>query len=207
MHYIAMQVYSSEQLEDKDLLIKLRKGDELAFVKIYNQYRHKIHTYAYQLSKSTDVAEEIVQEVFIRIWQKREQINVDLSFNGYIKKITLNHVLNHLKKVSREKSLQEEVFQLIEVSHNRTEDELLEKELRKIYAEAITQLPAQKKLIYQMSRTEELSHEEIALKLNISRNTVKNHMVEASRFVREYVRKNGGIICFIMASSNYFHSN
>jgi DNA-directed RNA polymerase specialized sigma24 family protein len=58
-----------------------------------------------------------------------------------------------------------------------------------------------------MSRSEELSHEEIALKLNISRNTVKNHMVEASKFVREYVRKNGGIICFIMASSNYFHSN
>lgn len=202
-----MQVHQTEQLEDKALLIRLSEGDETAFVKIYNQYRHKIYTYAYQLSKSADTADEIVQQVFIRIWQKRAQINTELSFNAYIRKITLNHVLNHLKKVARQKSLQEEVFQLIEISNSHTEDQLLEKELRKIYVDAIAKLPAQKKLIYQMSRTEELSHDEIALKLDISKNTVKNHMVEASRFIREYVRKNAGVIGFIMASSNYFHSS
>lgn len=202
-----MEVYQTEQLEDKALLIRLSGGDEIAFVKIYNQYRHKIYTYAHQLCKSADTAEEIVQDVFIRIWQKRAQINTEHSFNAYIRKITLNHVLNHLKKVAREKLLQEEVFQLMEISASRTEDQLLEKELRRIYNDAIARLPAQKKLIYQMSRTEELSHEEIALKLDISRNTVKNHMVEASRFIREYVRKNAGVIGFIMASSNYFHSS
>lgn len=202
-----MQEYQTEQLEDKALLIRLSEGDETAFVKIYNQYRHKIYTYAYQLSKSADTADEILQEVFIRIWQKRAQINTELSFNAYIRKITLNHVLNHLKKVARQKSLQEEVFQLIGISNSQTEDRLLEKELRKIYVDAIAKLPPQKKLIYQMSRTEELSHEEIALKLDISKNTVKNHMVEASRFIREYVRKNAGVIGFIIASSNYFHSS
>ncbi|ALL04572.1 hypothetical protein AQ505_03120 [Pedobacter sp. PACM 27299] len=202
-----MEIQRSEQLEDKELLTKLKEGDELAFVKIYNQYRNKVYSYAYQLSKSADTAEEIVQEVFIRIWQKHEQINTDFSFQGYIKKITLNHVLNHLKKIAREKALQEEVFLRIAENNSRAEDKLLEKELRKIYEEAIAQLPAQKKLIYQMVRTEELSHEEIAIKLSISKNTVKNHMVEASKFVRDYVRKNGGVICFILASSNYFHSN
>lgn len=202
-----MEIQRSEQLEDKELLTKLKEGDELAFVKIYNQYRNKVYSYAYQLSKSADTAEEIVQEVFIRIWQKREQINTDFSFQGYIKKITLNHVLNHLKKIAREKALQEEVFLHIAENNSRAEDKLLEKELRKIYEEAIAQLPEQKKLIYQMVRTEELSHEEIAIKLSISKNTVKNHMVEASKFVRDYVRKNGGVICFILASSNYFHSN
>lgn len=202
-----MEIQRSEQLEDKELLTKLKEGDELAFVKIYNQYRNKVYNYAYQLSKSADTAEEIVQEVFIRIWQKREQINTDFSFQGYIKKITLNHVLNHLKKISREKALQEEVFLHIEGNTSRAEDKLLEKELRKVYEEAIDSLPAQKKLIYQMVRTEELSHEEIAVKLSISKNTVKNHMVEASKFVREYVRKNAGVIGFILASSNYFHSN
>lgn len=202
-----MEKQRLEQLEDKELLLNLKEGDELAFVKIYNLYRNKVYNYAYQLSKSSDTAEEIVQEVFIRLWQKREQINMDFSFQGYIKKITLNHVLNHLKKVAREKALQEEVFQHISVNSSRAEDQLLEKELRKVYEEAIAQLPAQKKLIYQLVRSEELSHEEIAIKLSISKNTVKNHMVEASKFVREYVRKNGGVICFILASSNYFHSN
>lgn len=202
-----MEIQRLEQLEDKELLIKLKEGDELAFVKIYNQYRNKVYNYAYQLSKSADTAEEIVQEVFIRLWQKREQINTDFSFSGYIRKITLNHVLNHLKKIAREKALQEEVFHHISGNTSRAEDQLLEKELRKVYEEAIAQLPARKKLIYKMVRSEELSHEEIAIKLNISKNTVKNHMVEASKSVREYVRRNGGVICFILASSNYFHSN
>ena len=202
-----MHVHKSEKLEEKELLIKLKEGDEYAFIQVYNENRNKIYSYAYQLSKSASTAEEIVQEVFIRIWQKRDQINEELNFPAYLKKITLNHVLNHLKKVAREKSLQEQVYHTIEQSANRTEDLLLEKELRKIYIDAIAQLPPQKKIIYQLSRTEELSHDEIAKQLNISKNTVKNHMVEASRFIREYVHKHGGIIGFIIISSNYFHFN
>lgn len=202
-----MDIPQSEQLENTNLLIKLREGDESAFIKIYNQYRSKVYTYAYQLSKSTVAAEETVQEVFIKIWHKREQLNTELSFSAYIKKITLNHVLNHLKKVARERALQEQVFNNIETSSNKTEDRILEKELRKIYEEAIERLPQQKKLIYQMSRKDELSHDEIARQLNISKNTVKNHMVEATRSIREYVSKNGSVICFIIASANYFHSN
>lgn len=193
--------------KDIGLLLQLRNGDRSAFAEIYNQYRSKIFVYASSLCKSTDLAEEIVQEVFIRIWQKREQINTDLNFSAYIKKITLNHVLNHLKKVAREKVLQQELFGYIEVLRNSTEENLLEKELLKTYDEAIQNLPPQKKLIYHLSRTEELSHEEIAEKLNISKNTVKNHMVEATRFIRNYVSKNDSVICFLIAASNYFHSN
>lgn len=202
-----MHVHQPEKKDDKNAVIKLKEGNEDAFIQIYNEYRNKVYSYAFQLSKSDITAEEIVQEVFIRIWQKRDQINVELPFNAYIKKITLNHVLNHLKKVSREKALQEQIYHTIEKSANRTEDLLLEKELRQVYLDAIIRLPPQKKLIYQMSRTEELSHEEIAQKLNISKNTVKNHMVEASKFIRDYVHKNGGIICFIIASSDYFRSS
>ncbi|WP_051691706.1 MULTISPECIES: RNA polymerase sigma factor [Pedobacter] len=193
--------------KDIELLLQLRNGDESAFAEIYNQYRSKIFVYAASLCKSTDLAQEIVQEVFIRIWQKREQINTDLHFGAYIKKITLNHVLNHLKKVAREKVLQQELFGYIETLRNSTEESLLEKELLKTYDEAIENLPPQKKLIYQMSRTQDLTHDEIAQKLNISKNTVKNHMVEATRFIRNYVAKNDSVICFLIAASNYFHSN
>ncbi|WP_052496350.1 RNA polymerase sigma factor [Pedobacter lusitanus] len=140
-----MNTPQSEKPDNVDLLIKFREGDEPAFIQIYNQYRGKVYSYAYQLCKSADTAEEIVQEVFIKIWQKREQINVALSFNAYLKKITLNHVLNYLKKVAREKALQEQIYHTIEQSSNRTEDHVLEKELRKIYDEAISRLPQQKK--------------------------------------------------------------
>lgn len=194
----------SDMNENEVLLTKLRNGDELAFAQIYNQYRSKMYTYAYNLCKSSETAEEIVQEVFIRLWQKKAQINTELNFSAYLKKITLNHVLNHLKKVAREKSLQDEIFQYIETIRNTTEDNLLEKELLKTYDEAIENLPPQKKIIYQMSRNEEMSHDQIAEKLNISKNTVKNHMVEATKFIRSYVSKHGSIVCFLIASSNYF---
>ncbi|WP_165973327.1 RNA polymerase sigma factor [Pedobacter sp. ok626] len=190
--------------ENEVLLTKLRNGDELAFAQIYNLYRSKMYIYAYNLCKSSETAEEIVQEVFIRLWQKKAQINTELNFSAYLKKITLNHVLNHLKKVAREKSLQDEIFHYIETIRNTTEDNLLEKELLKTYDEAIENLPPQKKIIYQMSRNEEMSHDQIAEKLNISKNTVKNHMVEATKFIRSYVSKHGSIVCFIIASSNYF---
>ncbi|WP_199120783.1 RNA polymerase sigma factor [Pedobacter sp. ASV28] len=193
--------------KDIELLLKLRNGEASAFAEIYNQYRSKILVYACNLCKSEDLAEEIVQEVFIKIWQKRAQINTALHFGAYIKKITLNHVLNHLKKVAREKVLQKELFGYIEALRNSTEENLFEKELLKTYDEAIQNLPPQKKLIYHMSRIEDLSHDEIAEKLNISKNTVKNHMVEATRFIRNYVSKNDCVICFLIAASNYFHSN
>lgn len=193
--------------EDNELLTKLRNGDQMAFAQVYNQYRSKMYVYACNLCKSEEIAEEIVQEVFIRIWQKREQINIELNFNAYVKKITLNHVLNHLKKIAREKTLQEEVFCYIEAIRNTTEDKLLEKELLKTYDEAIALLPAQKKIIYQLSRNEEMTHEQIAERLNISKNTVKNHMVEATKFIRSYVSKHGSVVCFLIAASNYFRSH
>lgn len=193
--------------ENYALLIKLKNGNALAFEEIYNQYRNKIYVYALKLCKSTVTAEEIVQEVFIKIWQKREQLNPELQFTAYLKKITLNHVLNHLKKIAREKTLQDELFAYLGEIKNSADDQLLEKELFKTYQEAISQLPPQKKIIYQLSRNEELTHDEIAEKLNLSKNTVKNHMVEATKFIRNYVSKNGSIICFLMAASNYFRSN
>lgn len=202
-----MQTIASNQSENDTLLIKLKNGDVVAFEEIYNQYRSKIYSYALKLCKSTVIAEEIVQEVFIKIWQKRDQLNPELHFGAYLKKIVLNDVLNHLKKVAREKTLQDELFSYLSSLKNSSEEKLLEKELLKTYEEAIAQLPPQKKIIYQLSRNEELTHDEIAKKLNISKNTVKNHMVEATKFIRHYVSKHGSIVCFLMAASNYFRSN
>lgn len=201
-----MPTHLPDITEDIELLKKLREGDQLAFAQIYNLYRSKIYLYACNLCKSAETAEEVVQEVFIRIWQKKDQINPELNFDAYIRKITLNHVLNHLKKIARDKVLQEEALNYMDAIRHSTDDNLLEKELLKTYDEAIALLPAQKKLIYQMSRNEEMTHEQIAERLNISKNTVKNHMVVATKFIRSYVSKHGSIVCFLIAS-NYFRSN
>src|SRR5690349_865992 len=107
--------------QDNELLNKLRAGDQLAFAQIYNRYRSKIYRYACNLCKSAETAEEVVQEVFIRIWQKKDQINPELNFDAYLKKITLNHVLNQLKKIARDKVLELEVLNYMDTIRHSTD--------------------------------------------------------------------------------------
>jgi RNA polymerase sigma-70 factor (family 1) len=190
-----------------ELLTRLKNGDQRAFAEVYDLYRGRIYKYASRLCKSGETAEEIVQEVFVRIWQKRDQINPELYFGAYIKKITLNHVINHLKKVAKDRALRDKLFIYIENIRNSTEDNLYEKELRKVYMEAIDKLPPQRKLAYEMSRNDYLSHEEIGEQLGISKHTVKNHIVEASKFIRTYVSHHASIICFIIAIAEFIDIN
>jgi RNA polymerase sigma-70 factor (ECF subfamily) len=184
---------------EPELISRVRNGDKDAFREMYEHYRGNIFSYAYNLTKSRETAHEIVQMVFIRLWLKREQINPDLTFGGYIKKITLNHVLNFIKKTARQQQLQENVYKNMEAMRNSTEEELLVKELQHVYRAAIEKLPPQKKLIYCLSRYDELTHEEIAERLKISKYTVNNHLVEALRLVRHYMHTHADLTNFIIA--------
>jgi RNA polymerase sigma-70 factor (ECF subfamily) len=186
------------------ILQKVVLGDSGAFREIYSHYRGKLYQYAYALTKSEETADEITQEVFVKIWQKREQINTELNFEAYLKKITLNHVLNFLKKAARDKELQARIYHNVEQIRNSTEEQLLEKELMKTYTAAIEKLSPQKKLIYQLHYNEELTHEEISQKLNISKSTVNNHMVEAVKFIRNYVRSHAEVTCLLIAIIHSF---
>lgn len=181
------------------LIRRVIQGDKDAFREIYDHYRGNIFSYACHLTKSKETAHEIVQMVFIRLWLKREQINPDLHFGAYIKKITLHHVLNFIKKTAREQQLQEQVYERMEVIRNSSEEELLLKELQQVYRAAIDRLPPQKKLIFCLSRHDELTHEEIAQRLKISKNTVNNHLVEALRLVRQYIHTHADLACFIVS--------
>ncbi|CAL1517189.1 RNA polymerase sigma-70 factor [Chitinophaga sp. MM2321] len=184
---------------EPDLIRRVIKGDKDAFREIYDHYRGNIFSYACNLTKSKETAHEIVQMVFIRLWLKREQINPDLHFGAYIKKATLHHVLNFIKKTAREQQLQENVYQRMEAMRNTTEEELLLKELQQVYRAAIEKLPPQKKLIYCLSRHDELTHEEIAQRLKISKYTVNNHLVEALRLVRNYIHTHADLASFLIA--------
>lgn len=185
------------------LLVRLKNGDQAAFADIHDQYRDRIYHYACKVCKSVHLAEEIIQDVFVRIWQKREQINPELHFGFYIQKITLNHILNHIKKASNDRVLRSMMLQYMEEHKNEIEEQLYEKELGKIYQDAIEQLPQQRKLAYEMSRMQHLSHEEIGEKMGISKHTVKNHIVEATKFIRGYVVRHRTAVVWILAISDF----
>jgi RNA polymerase sigma-70 factor (family 1) len=175
------------------------EGDAQAFRDIYEAYQRKIFSFAFYLTKSKDIAEEIVQEVFIKLWEKREHLREDTTLLPYLKKITQNHVLDTFRKANSDKHLQKKIFDNLSSLHHIPADVMMEKQLEKAYLDAIERLPPQKKIIYLLHRDEELTYEEIANKLGISKNTVRNHMTEAIHSIRTHVRNNVDLACLVIA--------
>ena len=174
---------------DEDLLQQIINGDTVAYATVYELFKDLVFAFAYSLIKDRDTAEEVVQQVFFKLWERREQIDVTQSFSAYIKRITYNHIIDFFRKVKRETQLQAELQRNMESLCNSHQDMLTRKDLETIYRTAIELLPTQKKNVYLLAKEEDLSYDEIATEMNISKNTVRNHMTIAIQFVREYVGK------------------
>ena len=171
----------------------------MAFRKIYEFYQGRIFAFAYMHAKSRDIAEEAVQEVFIRLWERRDQIREDQVLENYIKVSTRNQVMNMLKKASLDLSLQARIRAGIEALKNEAPDRLLEKELARLHQLAIRSLSVQQQQVYRLSREEELTYDEIATRLGISRNTVKSHMKEALKALRSRIGTHTDLACLILS--------
>jgi len=182
------------------LLEQLIAGDAESFRKIYEYYRPKIFLFALRLTKSKSEAEEVVQEAFVRLWEKREQVKIEKKFNAYILTITKNLVLDGLKKAAYDKTIQQKIYQNMQALRNATVDQLIEKELTRLHQQAVNRLSPQKKVVFILSREEELSYEEIAEKLGVSKNTVRNQMSDSLKSIREYLAVHPGIAFTLLAA-------
>ena len=171
------------------LLKRLAEDDEQAFRKIFDHYKVQFHATAFKMTHSTDIAEEIVQEVFVTLWVKRKLIAIAKKPEGYVFTILHNCIYAHFRKLVLERQLKLKMAQAEEQSENRIETQLLEKENKTIIENVISQLPPQQKLIYRLARQQGLSREEIAFQLKISPNTVKNHLSAAMDYLRSYFKK------------------
>jgi len=176
-------------------LVKLLKtGDMSAFDIIYKRYSRRLYGFVFRYIKQESDTEEIVQEVFIKIWKSRDKIDVYSSFESFLFTIAHNATINLLKKKATEQKYVEHVksLQRIEETYELT-DEIHYQELKHKLQGLLDELSPRQKEIFQLSREEGLSHKEIAEKLGISTNTVKNHMVTTLSFLKSKL-DNGLII-------------
>lgn len=181
------------------LLQQMIAGDAMAFRKIYEFYSGRVFAFAFSHIKSRDMAEEAVQEVFIRLWTKRDQIRLDKSLEGYIKVAVRNQIINMLRKAALDHSIQQKIGNALEALRNSPPEQLLEKELSKLLDLAVKGLSPQQQLVYRLSREEELTYEQISLRLGISKETTKTHMKEALKSIRNYIRRHADLGCLILA--------
>lgn len=182
----------------KTLLKQVAEDDEQAFRRVFDHYKAPFHATAFKMTRSTDIAEEIVQEVFVTLWVKRKLVAIAKKPEGYVFTILHNCIYAHFRKLVLERQLKSKMAQAEEQSENRIETLLLEKENRTIIENIISQLPPQQKLIYKLAKQEGVSREEIAKQLNISPNTVRNHLATAVDYLRTYLKKNVSTIIWII---------
>jgi len=189
---------SASQIE-KELFIRLADGDEPAFRELFDALRNPFHAAAYKVTRSADLAEEIVQEVFVALWEKRKQIAVANNPKGYFVAILHNHIYYHFRRIILERQARQKAAdQTGDTDDNPVEELLLAKENRNALQAVISKLPAQQQLVYRLAKQEGLSRDEIAQKLNISPNTVRNHLTAAVDFIREYFRKGASAVIWLI---------
>lgn len=194
----------TKAIDNKLLVTQLMMGNEKAFSALFNTYYNDVYAYSLSMLKNQVLAEEIVQDVFLNIWLHRDRLNVDLSFKSYVFTITRNLTFNLISKIANGNKLKEEVFYVSQKSYSPVEDILAEADYDIIKKKAIEQLPPKRRIIFEMSRNEEMSYEEISQKLNISVSTVKGQMSKALADIRVFLQNYDDVkILIILISSHW----
>lgn len=143
--------------------------------------------------KTQVLAEEIVQDVFLNIWQHKDRLNPNLSFKSYVFTITRNLTFNLISKVANNRKLKEEVFYTSQKAYSPIEDKIADADYEILKNKALDQLPPKRKIIFEMSRNEGMSYQEISEELNISVSTVKGQTSKALTTIREFLRIHGDV--------------
>jgi len=169
----------------EQLTSRIKLGDEQAFELLFHKYFIRLCGFANKFLNDPDEAQEIVQEVFVKIWEGREKIDPEESLKSYIFKITQNLSLNRLQRKKIE-SKYTEIYKLVYIEQHAfsAHDTLMGLELEENIASAIRKLPTECRKVFQMSRVEGLKYREIAITLNISAKTVEAQMSKAFRILR-----------------------
>lgn len=168
---------------DEEIIAMLRNNDEQAMIFLYRLYWKNLYTSAYKILKDNETCQDIIQDIFIRIWHKRDQLNITHSIEAYLFASVRYDVYRKIRETKRYEPIVDEMADTIAASKGL--DAMEYKELESHIESVIDTLPAKCKEVYRLSRNELLSHKEIAEKLDISTNAVRNHINKALHYLRK----------------------
>lgn len=169
---------------DNELLYRLKEGDRDAFNSVYWRYSPKVYNTVLYLLNDSDIAEDVVQELFLTIWEKRENIQPELNFEAYISIIARNLAYKYIEEALRKNQPLEELNDIKLISSSE-EDAIEADSLREYIFNVISSFPEMRRKVFIMSRFENLSHAEIAEKLALSERTVEAHIYQALKELRK----------------------
>ncbi len=171
--------------DDILLISRIRNGDIDAFEMLYHQYKKKLYNFSLRYLDENTEAEDVVQQVFINLWEHRESLDESLSVKSYIYKSAVNNIYNLLKKRAICARYVEYELQKSRQLSNQTYDQVLFDDLENTIKAIVTTLPLQQQKIFNLSRFDGFSHEDIAKKLEISVRTVENQIYRVIKIIKK----------------------
>lgn len=190
-------MYTIPPYEEQSLLLQVAEGDETAFRKLVHQYADLLGVYIYRLIHNREQTEEIVQDVFLKIWQTRESLTTIRNFRTYLYVISRNQALNAIRSLIRERNRRKKWEQSIFTE--AFEDDALNREQQlSLMDKAINTVPAQQQKAWLLSRREGLRYKDIAKQMDLSPETVKKYIQYASLAITRYFETHLGIALFCL---------
>jgi RNA polymerase sigma-70 factor, ECF subfamily len=179
------------RLQLERILMEMARDDQAALETLYNHFYPRLYNFSRSFLKLEDGIDDILQEVFVRIWKNRKKIKSPDTFNAFIFAITRNLLINELRNRMNDQHLRKEVFKRAVAEEYVTSDESVYRELEAKVSELIQQLPKRQLEIFLLSRVEGLSHKQISQKLNVSEKTVEYHITQSIKILKKKLESIG----------------
>jgi RNA polymerase sigma-70 factor, ECF subfamily len=173
---------------EKQLILKLKGGDRASFNKIYETFWSKLYLSARGKLRSEEDAQDMVQEVFIALWNQRAELEDDIYLEAYLHILLKNKIFNFFRKNASHQKYRDYLELFTEIYQIYSDDTIEIKEMQQVIHAAQESMPDKMRLIFEMSRWDELSNKEIAFKLSLSEQTIKNQISTALQIIRTYFK-------------------
>lgn len=171
---------------EKELLLRISAGDTSAFALLFHQYKDKIYTIGFKITGSTFLAEEVVQEIFMKLWTNRKMLPELECFTAWFNTITRNHLFSLIKRKAARENREIIFADKIPAFNNNTDESILLKDAEELLEKALYTLPPQQNKVYRLIKERGMKKEEVASQLNLSTETVKAHLSKAMKSIRAY---------------------
>ena len=189
---------STIYLDESAALSALKEGHADAFRYVYKKYHARLYHYALKMVKAPSLAEDIVQDVFLKVWEVRGRINPALSFQAYLYKISRNQTFRVIKKIANDSRLRDQVTKEVTRIQQEEPDSILQwQHYAEWLKEVVDKLPPQRKRVFRLCREQGKTYQQAADELGISKLTVKEHMMLAVRSIKQYLYQYGDIAFLI----------
>ena len=186
---------------DQELTGLLRVGDEYAFLELYNRYKFRITGNLMKLLKSEDLVEELLQDLFLKLWDTRAQLDPEKSLRSYLFKISENMVMDVFRKAARDKRMQVKLRSAQTETYSHIEEKIFSDQDNSLLQQAIDKLPPQRKQVFMLCKIEGKSYKEVSELLGISASTINDHLLKANRFLKQQLNPPSGFAVAIIAGA------